>query len=64
MKDKNRRDINMKKQIKLTSKNKNILRMPILNTNSFGTNFTPNHLTEEEAIEALYQAMQAITKEK
>ena len=62
-----------RKQIKLTSKNKNILRMPIPNTNSFGTNFTtnsfgtnftPNHLTEEEATEALYQAMQTIAKKK
>lgn len=47
-----------------TTKNKNILSMPILNTNSFGTNFTPNHLTEEEATEALYQAMQIIAKKK
>ncbi len=35
-----------------------------LNINSFGTDFTPNHLTEEEAIEVLRQAYQTITKTK
>lgn len=38
--------------------------MPIPNTNSFGTDFTPNHLTEEEAIEVLRQAYQTIAKRK
>lgn len=32
--------------------------------NSFGTHFTPNHQTEEEATEALRQALQTITKKK
>lgn len=53
-----------KSEEELTSKNKNILRMPIPNTNSFGTDFTPNHLTEEEAIEVLRQAYQTIAKKK
>lgn len=35
-----------------------------LNINSFGTDFTPNHLTEEETIEVLRQAYQTITKKK
>lgn len=34
------------------------------NTNSFGTDFTLNHLTEEEAIEVLRQAYQTIAKKK
>ena len=50
-----------RKQIKLTSKNKNIRRMY---TNSFGTNFTPNHQTEEEANEVLRQVYQTIAKKK
>lgn len=33
-------------------------------TNSLGAEFTPNHLTEEEATEALRQAYQTIAKEK
>jgi len=49
---------------KLTSKNKNILRMPILNTNSFGADFIPNHLTEEEVTEVLRQAYQTFNKIK
>ncbi len=50
-----------RKQIKLTSKNKNILRMY---TNPLGTDFTPNHLTEEEATEVLRQVYQTIAKKK
>jgi len=53
-----------KSEEELTSKNKNILRISIPNTNSFGTDFTPNHLTEEEAIEVLRQAYQTIAKKK
>ena len=33
-------------------------------TNSFGTDFTPNWLTEEETTEVLCQAYQTIAKEK
>lgn len=35
-----------------------------LHTNSFGTDFTPNYLLEEEAIEVLRQAYQTIAKKK